>query len=49
MSESNDEHAEQVEPKETADNPLAPAPDFGEQEEVAQEQEWAEDAKEGGE
>lgn len=49
MSESNDEHAEQVEPEETADNPLAPTPEFGEHEEVAQEQEWAEDAKEGGE
>jgi hypothetical protein len=48
VSES-DEHAAQIEPQETSDDPLEPAPDFGEQEEVAQKQEWEEDAREGGE
>lgn len=47
MSESN-EHAEEIEPAETSDNPLEPSPDFGEKEEVAQKQEWEEDAREGG-
>ncbi|CAN5209696.1 hypothetical protein BH20ACT16_BH20ACT16_16260 [soil metagenome] len=48
MSES--EHApEELEPEETADDPLEPIPDFGEKEEVAQAQEWEEDAREGGE
>jgi hypothetical protein len=31
------------------DEPLAPEADFGEADEVAQEQEWEEDAAEGGE
>lgn len=48
MSESN-EHAEEIEPEETSNSPLEPNPDFGEQEEVAQKQEWEEDAREGGE
>jgi hypothetical protein len=48
VSESS-EHAEEIEPDETTDNPLEPTPDFGEQEEVAQKQEWQEDAREGGE
>jgi hypothetical protein len=48
VSESS-EHAEEIEPDENADDPLEPAPAFGEQEEVAQEQEWEEDAAEGGE
>ena len=51
MSEQPEEidRAEELEPAETSDDPLEPAPDFGEQEEVAQEQEWEEDAREGGE
>ncbi|HVF78665.1 MAG TPA: hypothetical protein VNA28_10230 [Solirubrobacteraceae bacterium] len=48
MTEAN-EHAEEIDPDETADNLLEPTPDFGEQEEVAQKQEWEEDAREGGE
>lgn len=47
MSES-EEHAEQVEPAETADNPIEPTPDYGEKDEVAQKQEWEEDVREGG-
>lgn len=48
MSES--EHPpEELEPEETADDPLEPVADFGEKEEVAQTQEWEEDAREGGE
>ena len=35
-------------PVEAIDDPLEPKPDFGEQEDVAQEQEWEEDAREGG-
>ena len=48
MSES-EEHAEEVEPTETGDNPLEPTPDYGEKDEVAQLHEWEEDAREGGE
>ena len=48
MTES-EEHAEEVEPAETSDNPLEPSPDYGERDEVAQKQEWQEDAREGGE
>lgn len=44
----SEEHAEAVEPTETADDPLEPAPDFGEHDEVAQQQEWEEHAREGG-
>ena len=39
---------EEVEPAETADDPLEPVPEYGEKEDVAQEQEWEEDAREGG-
>lgn len=50
MSETPEEidRIEEIEPPETADDPLEPVPDFGEQEDVAQEQEWEEDAREGG-
>ena len=50
MRESPEETdpVEQVEPGETADDPLEPAPEYGEQEDVAQRQEWEEDAREGG-
>jgi hypothetical protein len=35
-------------PVEAIDDPLEPAPDYGEQEEEAQKEEWEEDAREGG-
>ena len=47
---SDSEHApDDAVPDETAGEPIEPVVDFGEQEEVAQEQEWEEDAAEGGE
>ncbi len=39
---------DEVDPEVVVDDPLEPAPDFGEQEEEAQQQEWEEDAREGG-
>jgi hypothetical protein len=39
---------DEVDPEVGVEDPLEPAPDFGEQEEEAQQQEWEEDAREGG-
>ncbi|MEJ7798447.1 MAG: hypothetical protein WKF42_08115 [Solirubrobacteraceae bacterium] len=47
---SDDEHVPaEVEPDEQSEDPLEPVPVFGEQEEAAQEDEWEQDAREGGE
>lgn len=46
---SEDEHVSgEIEPEEESDDLLEPAPEFGEQDEAAQEDEWEEDALEGG-
>jgi hypothetical protein len=39
---------DEIDPEVSLDDPLEPTPDFGEQDEEAQEEEWEEDAREGG-
>ncbi|MGH2941718.1 MAG: hypothetical protein ACRDLN_02925 [Solirubrobacteraceae bacterium] len=46
---SEDERGpDEIEPDEHSDDPLEPVAEFGEQDEEAQEEEWEEDALEGG-
>ncbi len=48
MVSEEEQVPEEIEPVEQSDDPLEPVPEFGEQDEAAQKDEWEEDASEGG-